>query len=108
MPWMSCGMSSRSARSPSAVAQPGVGARTALVARDVEAPGPAEAVGDDRVEVGRGRRCSGSHLRSALIAGGPQQLGAHEAVEVAVEHALGVAHLEVVRWSLTIVYGCRT
>ena len=36
-------------------AQPGIGAGAALVARDVEAPRAAEAVGDDRVEVGRGR-----------------------------------------------------
>ena len=36
-------------------AQPGVGADAALVAGDVEAPGPPERVSDDGVEVGRGR-----------------------------------------------------
>ena len=57
---------------------------------DVEAPRAAEAVGDDRVEVGRGRLLGGPHRPA-----GPQELGADEAVEVAVEHALGVAHLVV-------------
>ena len=39
------------------------------------------------------------------VAGAAQQLGAHELVELAVEHALGVADLHVpVRWSLTMVY----
>ena len=36
-------------------AQPGVGADAALVAGNVEAPGPPERVSDDGVEVGRGR-----------------------------------------------------
>ena len=72
-----------------AEAQAGVGALAALVAGDVEAPGTAGPVADHGVEVGRGRLLA--HAWPAVA----QQLGADEAVEVAVEHALGVAHLEV-------------
>ena len=45
--------------------QPGVGARAGLVAGDVEARRAAEAVGHDRVEVGRGRLVGGDDLPRA-------------------------------------------
>ena len=102
------GCRAASAAQPSAARSAGVGAGAALVAGDVEAGRAAEGVGDDGVEVGR-VGCSGErvpaapsaravlvgdrHLAARLRAG--LELGADEAVEVAVEHALGVADLEV-------------
>ena len=108
MPSMSCGMSSVSASSPIAWRRPG------------SAPGPPLWPGTwKRVEPRKpyGRRARRGRARSAgrlqrlgpggqvlgaltglragrVIARLLEQVGAHEVVEVAVEHALGVAHLD--------------
>ena len=103
--------------------QPGVRAGASLVARHVKAHRAAQAVGDDRLQVGSRRQLPGApsplrggahvvrlaHQRAiaqlaalALVAPRPevrsfgrlQQIAAHEPVEIAVEHPVGVAHLD--------------
>ena len=86
-------------------AQAGVGARAALVPGHVEARRAAEGIAPDRIEVRGGRlrllrdaraRPSIRAMRATLLRlRARHQVGVHEAVEVAVEHAVGVADLEV-------------
>ena len=75
-PAMSCGMSSAARARRARSAAPRVGARAALVAGHVEARRAAEAVGDDRVEVGRGRAARGLGWRSLI---GPRPLSCRAA-----------------------------
>ena len=85
-----------------AEAQPGVGALAALVAGDVEAPGTAGPVADHRVEIGRGRLLGHSwpavRMSSARTKPSRSPSSTRWASPTSKE----------VRWSLTIVYGCRT
>src|SRR5690606_12250563 len=87
------------------VAQARVGARPALVAGDVEAAGAAEAVGDDGVEVRGGgllaaaHRCSPAERRSSARTKRSRSPSST---------ACALPTSTLVRWSLTIVYGCRT
>ena len=64
MPWMSCGTSSISARSPIAWRRPGSAPGPPLWPGTWKRAGAAEAVGDDRVEVGRGRLLA---VRAAVV-----------------------------------------
>ena len=85
-----------------AEAQPGVGALAALVPGDVEAPGTTGPVADHGVEVGRGRLLGHSwpavRISSARTKPSRSPSSTRWASPTSNE----------VRWSLTIVYGCRT
>src|SRR4051794_6512740 len=87
---MSCGTSIASARSPRAYRSPGSAPGPPLCPGTWKRPGPRKAYPTTASRYG----AAGCSLtRSRAPAGRPQQLGADEAVEVPVEHALGVAHL---------------
>ena len=84
-------------------AQARVGAGAALVAGDVEAGGAAEAVGDERVEVGRRRLAPPAHrpaARSSSARTKPSRSPSSTRLASPISW--------FVRWSLTIVYGWRT
>ena len=70
-----------------------VGARPSFVAGNMEARRVAVAVGNYGVKVGRPRlvMIGGTHLALARS----QQLSADELIEVAVEHALSIANLNI-------------
>src|SRR3954471_19509264 len=91
MPWMSCGRSSASARSPSAKRRPGSAPGPPLWPGTWKRPEPRKPYATTASRYGA-LGCSSIGL---VVTGGAQQLRAHEAVEVAVEDRGRVADLVV-------------
>ena len=105
IPSMSCGTSSKRAHSPIALREPGVGTGTALVAWHVKTSRTTESVGRYRLQVRRRRLlcqrrlvgvvCHRRRATASVGIGSLQQVGAYEAVKVAVEHPVSIAHFKV-------------